>query len=276
EWVSAAPPKLRVKPTLVQRLPPGIPVAQHASHGWSHLVTLVKPRLAAGAVDSLPDFAQRYAAMFQLTILANVKKSEGIQGDAYILDRIAMGFAMSLGSADVVITPETANQFGAELGMIDRRVLAGNIDCLDEVYEIVRTPQVCVFDAKSNMLRMKEHRDMTLRHFVWVSSRTGNLGFLVWLLDRTGDDEYRLAESAFQLLPPSYVEDRQIHVSDGGWLSSIPTPDRFALVQTPPGRAIPFSKAMATVAAKSTFEPADVAALVTGVNESLRALTTSQ
>ena len=79
-----------------------------------------------------------------------------------------------------------------------------------------------------------------------------------------------------QLLPPGLREDRKIHVSSGGLLSSIPTPDRFALVSIPQGKAVPFSDSMKAVAGKKQLTKADLKQLVNGTSESLAMMKASQ
>jgi hypothetical protein len=75
-------------------------------------------------------------------------------------------------------------------------------------------------------------------------------------------------------LPPGYREDRQIHVSDGGWLSSVPTPDRFALVGLPQGTPVPFNDQLKRVAGKKKMTQQDLKLLLEGTAQSLATLTT--
>jgi len=289
EPATSTAPSMSVEmtPRPVSRLDPGIVVSEHAKHGWSHLVMLVNPRLGAGKVDSLPQFAQDYAAMFKLTILANVKQKPAEANSAannaandapqslpasYVLDKVGLGMAMSINGKNVVVTKDTANQHGAELGMIDRSVLGGNESSLDDVIQVARTPQLVIFDAKANMLVDQRHEERTIRHFLWVAEKSGNLGCLVWLLNDGDDSRYQVVEPTFQLLQPRLEEDRVIHVSDGGFLSSVPTPDRFAMVKIPQGIAVPFASSLQQVAGLKQFDRRTIPTVVQGVNESLKSL----
>lgn len=265
---------LTVEPQSLELIQPGVVVDRHAEYGWSDLVTIVHPRLGSGAVDSIPDFAGRYASMFKFTMLANVKQAPVDGKPQYWLDRLGIGFAMEVDGNMTILTKSTAKQLGAELGMIERGVLGGNEDCLKDVVQIARTERLVMFDVKANMLNQNVHRMMTLRHLIWVSPNTGKLGMLVWLLDDGDEDDgdYKLAEEQMQLLPPGYQEDRVIHVSEGGLFSRIPTPDRFALVSVPPGTPVPFSDSMRAVAARKTFDREDMQHLVVGVGQSIAGL----
>ncbi len=253
----------------VPRLAPGIVIGEEQAAGYSDLVTLVRPRLAAGHVDSLPEFSKRYASMFKFTVLANVKEVKRNDRTDYLLDRVGIGFAMDIGGRTVVVTRETANKLGANLGMIDRSVLGGNEDCLDDIVQVARTSRLIIFDAKSNMLVGDAHQKRMIRHLIWASPATGKIGFLVWQLHDRGSDPCKLDGPTMQLLPPGYQEDRQIHVSEGGILSSIPTPDRFAIVTIPQGTPVPMSDALQRVAGKKNLTKADIDRLVAAVAESL-------
>lgn len=261
-------------PRPVPRLRPGIVIGQEKAAGYSNLITVVLPRLSQGHVDSLPEFARRYASMFKFAVLANVTRQESNVGPSHVLEKVGIGFAMDIGGKLTVVTRDTANQLGANLGMIDRGVLGGNEDCLDEIVQIVRTDRLIIFDAKANMLIGNAHQERYIRHLIWTSKETGELGFLVWQLNDAGNHRYSLDHATMQLLPNRFREDRQIHVSSGGLLSSVPTPDRFAMVHIPQGTAVPISARLKTVAGRKTMNRADLDQLVAGVAESLGQIST--
>ena len=263
-------------PKPVPRLRPGIVVGQHQAAGYSDLVTIVHPRLASGYIDSLPQFSRTYASMFKYTLLANVTSRQSGGQTLYSLDKVGVGFAMDIKGKITVVTRDTANDLGADLGMIDRGVLGGNEDCLDDVIQIARTDGMVLFDALSNMVIGTRHEERMMRHLVWVSPHNGKIGFLVWLLHDTGDAHYQLASRTMQLLPEGFQEDRKINVSEGGLLSRIPTPDRFALVTIPQGTPVPFSERMKSVAGKKRLTHADLQQLVLATSESLALVRVAQ
>ncbi len=265
----------------LERIEPGVVVGQQQKSGYSNLVTLAVPRLASGDIESLPEYAKRYAAMFNFAVMANVTEEKQPQGKpVYRLDKVAIGFAMNIQGRHIIVTEKTANQLGAELGMIDRRVLAGNEDCLDDVVQVARNDRLVIFDAKANMVVGDDHQERVLRHFLWVSPTNGKLGFLVWQLDTSGAErsggQYKIDSPDMQLLPEGFQEDRQIHVSKGGLLSSIPTPDRFALVQIPRGTSVPFADSMKVAAAKKFLTKVDLQHIVQGVAQSLAHMANQQ
>ncbi len=252
------------------RLQPGIVVTQPQDFGYSDVVTIVYPRFASGAIDSLPDYAKRYASMFHMTILANVVGHPVQDQTAFLLDKIGIGFAMEINNKLTIVTKDSANALGASLGMIDRTVLSGNEDCLVDVVQIARTDRLIVFDAKANLLIGDKHEPRILRHFVWASPASGKLGILIWQLKENGPGPHAIDSAHMQLLPAGFKEDRKIHVSAGNFLSSkIPTPDRFALESLPQGTPVPFSERMKQVAGKSKMTASDLESLLAGASESL-------
>ena len=253
----------------VSRLSPGTLVANPRQSGFSSVVTIAMPRLAAGEIDSLPEYAKQYAGMFHFTALANVRTV--ITGDRtdYLLDRFGVGISMKINGQMIVVTPRTANEQGLKLGMIERGILKGNEKDLNGITQVARTSRMIIFDVPTNMLVNDKHKEQILRYFVWASPASGKLGVLVWSLNDTKSDRYTIACSNMQLLPPNYTEDRAIHVSKGPLLSNIPTANRFALVDIPQGTSVPFSPKMQAVATLRTINVQNLHTMMAGVSESL-------
>ncbi len=266
---STSVPKVNLARQPVPRLAPGTLVGHPQQSGYSNLVTLVMPRLAAGEVDSLPEYAKQYAGMFHLTVLANVKTV--ISGDRtdYLLDRFGVGISMQINEKLVVVTPPTANELGLNLRMIERGILKGNEKDLGEITQVARTSRMIIFDVPTNMLVDNKHKKQILRYFVWASPASGKLGVLVWRLTDTKSGQYTIESKDMQLLPPNYTEDREIHVSKGPLLSNIPTANRFALVSLPQGTSVPFSPRMRTVAGLKTMNVQNLHTMMAGTSESL-------
>ena len=266
---STAIPGVEMTRKPVARLMPGTLVGNPQQSGYSNVVTLAMPRLAAGEIDSLPEYAKQYADIFHFTILANVKTVTSGNRTDYLLDRFGVGISMDINRQLVIVTPNTGNGLGANLRIIERGILKGNEKDLDVITQIARTSRMIIFDTPTNMLIGDKHRKRILRYFVWASPASGKLGALVWMLGDQKNTQYAIESSNMQLLPPDYREDRAIHVSKGPLLSNIPTANRFALVQVPQGTPVPFSARMRKVAALRTMTVEGLHEMMTGVSESL-------
>ena len=267
--ISSAIPGVDMARKPVPQLMPGTLVGNPQQSGYSNVVTLAMPRLASGEIDSLPEYAKRYAGMFHFTVLANIKTVTAGNRTDYLLDRFGVGLSMDINRQLVIVTPDTANRLGANLQMIERGILKGNEKDLKVITQVARTSRMIIFDASINMLIDDKHRKRILRYFVWASPASGKLGVLVWLLGDQKSAQYAIESSCMQLLPPDYREDRAIHVSKGPLLSNIPTANRFALAQIPQGTPVPFSAKMRKVAALRTMKVQDLHEMMTGVSESL-------
>ena len=273
--LEAAPPSTMSVPSVdlvckpISHLSPGTLVANAQKSGFSNVVTIAMPRLAAGEIDSLPEYAKQYAGMFHFTALANVRTVINGGHTDYLLDRFGVGISMKIHGQMVVVTPGTANELGLKLGMIERGILKGNENDLNKITQVARTSRMIIFDVPTNMLIQGQHIKQVLRYFVWASPTSGKLGVLVWSLNDTKSVTYTIACSNMQLLPPNYTEDRAIHVSKGQLLSKIPTANRFAMVEIPQGTSVPFSPKMRAVATLRILNVQNLHTMMAGVSESL-------
>jgi hypothetical protein len=231
------------------------------------LVLLAKPRLAAGDVDSLRSVANRYATMFNLTIMAAVTANEEGGDVRYRLGKIGVGFSVPVRGKQMVITSGTAEKLGAELDFISRRVLAGNEAALNQVVQVARHANLSVFDAGALFTRRGKHQDMTVRYVVWVSPNSGKISTMVWLLEADQQRRYRLADGTLRLLSPAFIEDRVVHVMGSEVTFGIPTEQAFSLVRLPQGKPVRATSQLARLAATRRFTPANLAELEAALRE---------
>ncbi len=229
-------PETSIQRQSLGRIEPGTVVGPNGIEGWSHLVLLVRPKLAAGDVDSLHSWAKDYAKRFMLTIAADT----AVDGHGeYYLSRLGVGFSCDAGDRTVVVG--AADTGGVELGFIERQVLDGNEGTLADVYTVGRTPRMVVFDQeKLQILLDGKPQVLVMRHAVLVNSQTGDVSTLLWLLRPEGG-RYRIATGQLRILRPNLREDRVIHV-DKSHVNAlgIPTPQAFSMTQLPPGDTFTF------------------------------------
>jgi hypothetical protein len=245
-----------VAPRRVEWIKPGTQIAEGPPRGWSHLVLLGKPRIAAGDVDAIPKTAIHYASMFSFAIVANVR-SDG-KGEAepkrYWLERVAIGMTTDVQGRNLIVTADQT--FGADVGFIGRAVMRENDQILaTDMRQVARTRTMDVIDVNAMMRRNNQHKPMVIRHVILVAPQTGQLTTFVWLLDRNGTDAYALAENAIQMLPPQLHEDRILSVDSRKFTLGIPAKDAFALARLTPGTPVKYSKSLTTLAATRRFTP---------------------
>jgi hypothetical protein len=258
------------QPRSLMRIPPGTVIGREVPQGWTNLVLFVNPRLGSGDFNEVSGTVSSYTKMFKLVILANTVKTNRDGQDKYHVDKLAVGFAMQIGPRYVVVSADTQEKLGGGLSIIGQSVLSKNDEMLKEVRMVTSAPTFKVFDADALMLRGNQHKQMVMRHSVWCSSTTGQLGTMVWLLDHNGQGAYKLAENNLQYLPNHYVEDRVMNVKKDRFTFGVPSPDAFALVRIPQGRTIPVSPELQTVAAAKQFTPTSTRQLALALNAALQ------
>jgi hypothetical protein len=253
----------------LDRIPGGTVVSDRGANGWSHVILVSRSRASQGDVDAVSGLVDRYARMFQLVILANVATKRLGGQTVYYLEKVAVGNAADIRGQTTVLTSGAGQSLKAELGLIGSYVLSSAEKSLDRARQVARSGTLLIFDAHGIVWREGEHREMILRHVIWVDRRTGRLGTAVWLLGEKGPGRYVAAQDHFVLLPPNLCEDRELHVDAGKFLLGVPGPDAFAIVRLPPGRRYGFHDELRSVAATARFTPAAVERLAAELSKAM-------
>lgn len=257
-----------LEPKPLAQIPAGTRFAEEPPEGWSHIVLLVKSRIASGDVEAVSNTVKHYTGVLKPVLLANTR--QGAAGN-YELDKVAIGFSAVIDEQYTVVTSDTHRKLGANLGFIGGHVLAGNEAMLKDFRQVARSPASTVIDAPVMMLHEDEHVDMTLRLAIWVDSATGQLGTVVWLLEQNGDPaaQFDFVEEVFQFLPENMREDRVLNVKKNRFTFGIPAKDAFAMVRIPQGTPFSFTDAMRTYAGLRQFKADNYRALWTALAEAM-------
>jgi hypothetical protein len=244
-----------LQPRPLEWIAPGTVIGEKAPQGWTNLVLTATPRIGVGDIQAVPRTALKYSSMFHFTVLANVRSTG--QGDArsFYLDKVAIGSAIeSQGKNVIAMTSDPS--ISNELGFLGQRILQENEKILrSDVRQVLRTRTMLVFDAQGFFLYNKKHARMVMRHVILVSPRDGKLTTFVWLMGSDGRGGYALAESALQLLPPNYHEDRVLSVDANKFTLGIPSDDAFALARVTQGTPVKFTSTLSQLAATRQFAP---------------------
>jgi hypothetical protein len=240
----------------LERIPVGTVIDKTPSLGWSHLVLLAIPTLAVEDDRDAPKIAAYYAQMFKFTLLAKVSREEARGKGLFYLQRVARGFATTIDGKETIVSSQ--NTLGADLGLFGRKSLAENEKILDnDVQQVLRTPTMLMFDAKSVMLFEGNHVPRIMRHAILVDPASGQLHTLIWLLT----DDYKPALEGLQWIPNGMREQRWLSVKRDKFSLGIPTRDAFALRQIPQGTPVPYTPELSAAATVRTFTEAEVPAI---------------
>ena len=265
----AEEPERDLAPKPLDRLPPGLEIREKVPPGgWSHFVYVAMPRLGQGDVNRVPAIGARYTAMFWPAVLANVKKEAAGGPGSFVLEKIAIGYALPVKNKRIIATRK--NPSGADLGLFGGQIFDENEKFLDEAKCPAWTETMQVFDIPGIFLRGDEHKPLTIRHAVLANARTGQMASVVWLFDPEGQDGKCLPDGTCQVLPENFREDRVLNVKgDKIGLLGIPSPDAFAQVRIAQGQEIAFTPALKRIAGLKKFTNKSAASLEAALHEAL-------
>jgi len=222
-------------PESAPTLAPGQVIAGRPPKGWSHLIIQSYPRACLGDVKEISPTYVKMASLVSTSIVANVVRSEGVQGLVYQLGNVATGSTIDIQGQQTVVTSKTYKKLGARLNMLEQ-VLLREFDKRAEMVTLVaRSGTMAVVDAPVSFHWAGKNQRMTLRYAVLVDGATGQLAPLVWLIDGDSPKKAGQVVSNVEWLPPNHVEDSQLYVDKEETLLTLPTEDAFAIVRVPTG-----------------------------------------
>ena len=248
-----------VTPRKLASIPPGTVVLDHPPAGWSHLIIKSRPRVGEETKDAIPESLARLAGLLFTAIVADVKQDarEASAPGSYYLAEVAIGVGTDVDGRQIVLSPETQEELGADLSFMERRTLAGGEEELHQMRCMARSRIMAVLDSPNVLLRGQKHRRAMLRYVIFVDPTTGRLDTLLWTLESPGNGQAAEVVGPVQWLPPNKVEDAVLHVDTGEFTAGIvPNAMGFALVRTPQGRrTFDLPEPLKSVAAQSPLTP---------------------
>ncbi len=249
------------------QIPPGTVIGKEAPKGWSHLILKSYSRPGAGDVKQLSPTADRLTRLLFTAIVADVRPqagggNEGESGKRYKLAKVAVGLGMRIGAKDIIITPDTHQRLGANLGLLARVVLRKSQEKLDDIVVVARSATFLVFDSPSFLVVDSKHKPIVLRYAVLVEERTGHLDTLVWPVSRDADGKYGESLGAIQWLPANLIGDCVLHIDGNEFSLGQPTERAFAIIAPPKGQKdIQIGDDLKPLAARPRFSVATAAEL---------------
>ena len=242
---------------------------------WNRLVVLSKPKLASGDLDALGSIAKDSATVFDLSILATVVAPKSTDG-VFELKEVGVGYSMVIGKKQTIVTPETQEALGADLGFVQRRVLAASESQLGSLKSIVHTTTMVIFDAPCIILRKKSHRKYLMRHCIWIDPATGEGAALLWLMGKGDDGKLQAVNKRLRLVAFNTTEVRRLHVDGDEFTFGFPSEKAFAMEDLPPGKKINWTKRLIPLATRAAFSSEDVTQLSEAMDEAIRSTLVNQ
>jgi hypothetical protein len=241
EWtpplpVSVASEQVNVAVAALGRVAPGTQIADAPPPGWTHLILKSQPRVADEHRRAISETVVHMTEMLFTVMLARVDRgADGSGLGPYRLADVATGVGMTVGGRPTVVSSETQERLGCNLSFLDRRVLAGGEEELDQMHCVARSARMMVIDAPSYMLDEGGHRMVVVRYAVLVDGVTGRLTALVWALDPARPAAAALLRPV-ELLAPGAVQDCALSVKTAEFIAGIPVSKKsFAIRGLPRG-----------------------------------------
>jgi hypothetical protein len=219
------------------QIPPGTVISKEAPKGWSHLIIKSYSRPASGDVKDLSSTADRLTRLLFTAIVADVRPDKNnSEGKRYKLEKVAVGLGTRIRQKDTVITPDTQQRLGADLGLLARVVLRKAQEKLNDISVVARSASFLLFDSLSFMVVDGKHQPIMLRYAVLVDEKTGRLNTLVWALGRDEDGKYTRPIGDIQSLAANLTGDCLLHIDGNEFSLGQATERAFAITEPPKGR----------------------------------------
>jgi hypothetical protein len=260
---------VQVRP--LARIAPGTVIGKGPPAGWSHLIVAAYPRLGHGDAEQVSSLVKNLGSALTFSMAANVRGGNSAKGaPQYRLEKVGWGLGARINGRNTIISYETCDALGANLGFLGNEVLRRNEEGLRETFvQVAKSDSMAVCEYGALVLYRDEHRWMIVRHAVVISPSSGRLATVAWLLDILSDGRCVAAEDSFQLLPPNLQEDRVFNVRRDRFTLGIPAADAFAVVKIPQGTPIAFTKNLKNLAGMRTFSVASFRQLEAEFRKSL-------
>ena len=280
----------------LQRIPPGTIVVDPEAERWNELILLARPMVTSGDIERLPSGVAQSVSRFSYTIMATISKlpresagdppakgssaadaneTANSQEASYRLTEVGIGYSARVQGRDVLVSAsqEVAN---ANLGIIDRQVLAQNEKDLDTARVIVRSSTLMMFELVAILARENGNREEPIRTMVWINEKTGKSAMAMWVAEQRSDDG-GLGESTTRPDDPMQVHsggkrgDNRLHVDAGTFFLGIPTSKTFGLEHLLRGRQIQWTDTLRELANKSSYSRETMAKFTAELSKAIRA-----
>ena len=220
-------------------LAPGTQVDRSLPQGWTNLIVKSVPRLASGDLNTLPGMASKTATLLHTSILAEVRAIGDPSQPQYVLRRVGLGLCTPVKGRDTVVSSNSQQTLGVDLGLVGRTVLDKAEQELRRGRIIARSPTFVLFSAPCIVMVGTAHRELLLRYAMLVDPADGALRTLVWAVDP--DPPSRVAAETMVLVKPGVVYDCALDVSADRIFGTVPVSWSFAIRSLPPGqtRSVP-------------------------------------
>lgn len=246
-----------------ERIAPGTVVGEGPPAGWSHLIIKSLPRVRPDSREGIMPQAVGKASWMFTAFAANVTREE-LHGKAtYRFRAIGLGLgSRNKAGLDVVVTPETAEQFGVEMKPefgfvnINKEILTRGYATQDKAVEILHGHSFALLDTPVWYRIGERSKLCRYRYGLLVNTETGRLDTLTWRLNpdgSLGDDALVVWLQPNTLDIAELVPDRDEFV---GGIPKLNSDALFAVAGLPKGKEVfPLPVDLRNLAIQTRYTP---------------------
>ncbi len=193
------------------------------------------------------------------------------QRSTFQLQSVGIGFAHLFQSGLQIVDVANAPKQGLELDYAAKQWLTESERQLELAQLIALTPTVAIFDVPSIVLRDTKHQESMVRHFLWLDATTGRITFLMWYLELVEQAKpLQVVDGPLRLVRAPASIDRPIHVDGREFFLGLPTKMAFATEDLPPGKDIPWSSLLKSLANRKSYDERSLIELAQEFNAALQ------
>jgi hypothetical protein len=279
-WPATEPPKWAneydLNATEPEEIAPGTVIERSAPAGWSHLIIKSLPRVKPSEVPQVPpppfglgrDYVIRQVSWMFTVFTADVVKEQHGLHSRYRLRAIGLGLGTTVNGRDIVLTVETAAQYGVKLDPIQSKTLEVGYKIQKQSRVVVHGPSFALVDTPVAFRCDGTNRMVRFRYAMLVDAHTGRLDVFSW---RAGAEEGQCADLARAvLLYPNTIDEAELIPDPKQFTAGAPNELGFGVDDLPPNRLeVVVPTELRTLAGQMRFTPDEAHALEVGLRKLL-------
>jgi hypothetical protein len=254
-----------------ERIAPGTVVNTGPPAGWSHLVIKSLPRVREDSREGIMPQAIEKASWMFTAFAADVTREEDHGKVSFKFRAIGLGLgSRSKSGQDVVVTPETAEQFGVvmkpEFGVINvnKEILTRGYATQDKALVVMQGPSFALLDTPVWYRIGERSKFCRYRYALLVDIATGRLDTLTWRLNPDGS----LGDDALVVwLHPNTLDIAELVPDRDEFVGSFPKLNSdalFGVAGLPKGReTFPLPVELRTIGIQTRYTPQEAHRLET-------------
>lgn len=257
----------------IELIKPGLVIENGPPEGWTHLIIKSHPRIADEELKRTSGMTARLASFIFTAFTARVEPPPSNGPPPYRIASIGAGIGVSINGKDIVVTPDTQKELGANLGILARTVFSIAFDRQNRGRVVAATQTLALVDTFAIVRRENRNRIAVLRYALVLDSKTGSIDTLLWMVDKDTENGEMVAHNPIQWLPPNKIEHPRLFIDDNEYTLGVPSNNAFGVIDIPQGdRKLLFPPGLRPLAGASRYTATEMAELEQALRQAMNAV----